>query len=75
MFWWSQLFAFLIMLVPSLVMTVGLVSSILWAQQNPNVQSMGFDSVTGQEDSASILDDARQHMVMVASTIARVRTT
>ncbi|WP_461173930.1 DUF805 domain-containing protein [Arthrobacter sp. Z1-9] len=48
-FWWSQLFVFLIMLVPYLVTTVGLVASILWAQQNPNVQSMGFDPATRQE--------------------------
>lgn len=48
-FWWSQLFVFLIMLVPYLVTTVGLVASTVWAQQNPNVQSMGFDPATGQE--------------------------
>ncbi|WP_281449513.1 DUF805 domain-containing protein [Paenarthrobacter nitroguajacolicus] len=48
-FWWSQLFVFLVMVVPYLVTTVGLVASIAWAQQNPNVQSMGFDPATGQE--------------------------
>ncbi|MET4542399.1 uncharacterized membrane protein YhaH (DUF805 family) [Arthrobacter bambusae] len=48
-FWWSQLFVFLVMVVPYLVMTVGFVASTAWAQQNPNVQSMGFDPATGKE--------------------------
>jgi uncharacterized membrane protein YhaH (DUF805 family) len=48
-FWWSQLFVFLVMVVPYVAMTVGIVASTVWAQQNPIVQSMGFDPATGQE--------------------------
>ncbi len=48
-FWWSQLFVFLVMVVPYLMMTIGFVASTAWAQQNPKVQSMGFDPATGKE--------------------------
>lgn len=48
-FWWSQLFVFLVMVVPYVAMTVGIVASTVWAQQNPIVQSMGFDPATGKE--------------------------
>ncbi|MFC4224213.1 DUF805 domain-containing protein [Lysinibacter cavernae] len=48
-YWWVALFSFLVYLIPTILMTAGIVVGAVYAADNPVRTLMGYDSGTGEE--------------------------